>query len=345
MAFSTINKSTSFQNNILWTGDGLTGRAVNGVGFKPDAVFIKCRSNGDGHAEYDILRGANKRIAISETEDEATQTEGLQSFTADGFTLGTLNASNADGRTYVSWNWLANGAGVLNEVGDLDSTVSVNTTSKYSICSYTGNGASGATVGHGLGVKPSVILIKGRTVDDNWLMYHQYNGATKGLATDTSNAVATSTTYFNDTAPTADVFSLGNNGKCNTDGGTFIAYCFADLPGYFKAGTFVGNGNVNGTFVYTGFRPSFVIGKYNASTEDWFIFDDKRDPYNVNYHLLYGNVNNAEYTGASDRNDFLSNGFKMRTTDGKENANGARYIYLAFGQPIISNSGVCATAR
>ena len=347
MAYTTIDDPEAYFQTVIYNGDGNTGRSVTLPGdtdMQPDMVWIKCRTNNDAHADYDAVRGANKRIGINEADAEATQTEGLQSFTADGFTHGTLNAGNNASRTYVAWNWLANGTGSANTDGDLNSTVSVNTTSKFSICSYTGNGTSGATVGHGLGVTPSVVLIKGRSVTDDWLMYHQVNGATKGLATNNGNAVAVSTGYFNDTAPTANVFSLGNNGKCNTNGGTFIAYCFADVAGYFKAGSFTGNGSTDGTFVYTGFRPTFVIGKKNNGTEDWFIFDNKRDPYNVNYHLLYGNVNNAEYTSASDRNDFLSNGFKMRTTGSNVNS-AVTYVYAAFGQPIISNGGVCATAR
>ena len=355
MAYTDIDKPSDYFNTVLYSGTD-SAQSVTGVGFQPDWTWIKCRSHGGSasfeHVLTDAVRGANKTLTSDSTEAEATNnaTGYLNIFDSDGFTTASggtsIDAVGGIGRTYVAWNWLASNSTASNTDGSITSTVSANTTSGFSIVSYTGNGTSGATVGHGLGVAPSMIIEKGRSVTDDWLIYHKSLGATYGLALNNTTAAAASTGYWNDTAPTPSLFTIGNNGKVNTNGGTHIAYCFAEKPGYSKFGSYTGNGSTDGTFVYTGFKPAFVIGKRSSAVEDWFLFDSTRDTYNVNNKLLYPNGTNAEYTGVSARNDFLSNGFKMRIIDNKENGSGSTYIYMAFAEePFVTSTGIPGTAR
>ena len=356
MAYTTINKPSLQFNTLTYAGDGTSPRSVTGVGFQPDFVWIRNRTQAGDSGLYDSIRGAgNNKDLVSETTGAEGAGGGdgygyLSAFNSDGFSLtaGTVGSdiTNKSGSNYVTWNWKANGSGSSNNSGTITSTVSANTTSGFSIVTYTGNGTSGATVGHGLGVAPSMIIEKGRSVTDDWLIYHKSLGATYGLALNNTTAAATSTGYWNDTAPTSSVFSIGNNGKVNTSGGTHVAYCFAEVKGYSKFGSYTGNGNADGTFVYTGFKPAFVIMKRSDSADNWLMKDSVRDSYNLANKRLYPNQNAGEDTSVNGSIDILSNGFKQRGSDTLTNGSGGTYIYMAFAeQPLVGTNNVPATAR
>jgi hypothetical protein len=294
----------------------------------------------------DSVRGGTKYIISESTNAEGTLGV-AQLFTSTGMTISndaSANSLNSSASSKVSWGWKANGAGVANTAGTISSTVSANTTSGFSIVTYTGNGTSGATVGHGLGTAPSFIIQKGRSVVDDWLIYSKARTANNGLALNNTTAEAASSGYWNNTEPTSSVFSIGNNGKVNTSGGTHVAYCFAEVKGFSKFGSYVGNGNANGPFVYTGFKPAMVIAKRTDSTGNWRIRDNKRSANNVITDVLYPNTSASTIT--EDDHDFLSNGFKVRTTGPENNASGGTFIYMAFAEnPLVGTNNIPATAR
>jgi hypothetical protein len=349
MAYTTINKSSDYFNTKLYTGNGSAGNAITGVGFQPDWTWIKNRDAAYWHQTFDAVRGASAG-ALYTNETSAEDYGGgnlLASFDSDGFTVNTNAGCNANGQNLVAWNWKANGAGSANTAGTINSTVSVNTTSGFSIVTYTGNGTGGATVGHGLGVAPSMIIEKGRSVTDDWLIYHKSIGATKGLALNNTTAEAASSGYWNDTAPTSSLFTIGNNGKVNTNGGTHVAYCFAEKAGYSKFGSYTGTGDADGTFVYTGFKPAFILQKRtNSASTGWGIIDNTRSPFNVSQNMLLANSTAVEDTSSAPAVDFLSNGFKWRTADGWFNGGGDPHIFMAFAEaPLVGTNNIPATAR
>ena len=343
MSYTTINKSTEHFNTKLYTGNG-SARSITGVGFQPDWVWVKDRSDAQNHGLRDAVRGATKRLVSNDTAAENTQTQGLSSFDSDGFSLGTGVDVNANSDNYVSWNWKANGAGSANTDGSINSTVSANTTAGFSIVSYTGTG-SNASVGHGLGVAPSMIIVKSRSSTDWWICYHKTQGATKYIALNFSNAVATNSGIWNDTEPTSSVFSIGTNGGTNGNGNNYIAYCFAEKTGYSRFGSYVGNGNADGAFIHTGFKPKFVFLKNTTNGNRGVIYDNKRLGYNPNNYSLGADVNLAEESSSWTLIDTYSNGFKCRSTDGSQNASNNTYIYMAFGQSLVGTNNIPATAR
>jgi hypothetical protein len=348
MAYTTINKSTAHFNTKLYTGTG-SENAITGVGFQPDLTWIKNRDTTDWHRLQDAVRGATKELYSNANDDESTLAQSLKSFNTDGFTLGTLGEVNTSSENYASWNWKAGGGqGSSNTDGSINTTyTSVNTTAGFSISTYTGNGTAGATVGHGLGVVPSMIIVKIRSGDhNNWGVYHKSIGATKAMYLD-QNSAETTDGWMNNTAPTNQVFSLsgGNYGNVNTY--SYVAYCFAEKTGYSKFGTYTGNGNADGTFVYTGFKPAWIMIKRTDSTANWRMIDNKRNSYNILPRTLTASQNAAEYTGTDDfgNTDILSNGFKIRTSYAEANNSGGSYIYMAFGQSIVGSNNVPCTAR
>jgi len=341
-----INKSSDYFNTVLYTGNGTADRTVTGVGFQPQLLWIKERSNVSTHSLTDIVRGASKRLQCATTDAEFdTGTDNVKSFDSDGFTLGTGGQVNENTQTYVSWNWLANGTGASNTDGSITSTVSANTTSGFSIVSYTGTGSAG-TVGHGLGVAPRMIIVKLRSSTGNWQVYHQSLGNTKAIPLNTTDTTVTDSGFWNNTSPTSSVFSLGTGyaDNTNSNGGTYIAYCFAEKKGFSKFGSYTGNGNADGSFIFTGFSPSFVMVKNTSRSQDWTIHDIKRDTYNLGVNLLRPNLSNAEATfGAID---ILSNGFKARTDSAHINYSGDSYIYMAFAEsPLVGTNNIPAVAR
>jgi hypothetical protein len=342
MAYTTIKKPSDYFNTKLYTGNGTTDTAQTGVGFQPDWTWIKARSIGYDNNLFDVVRGSTKRLIANATTAETTQTEMIKSFDSDGFTLGNDAGVNANTETFASWNWLAdNTSGSSNTDGSITSTVSANTTSGFSIVSYTGTG-SNATVGHGLGVVPKMIIVKQRSGAGDWTVYNSNIGNTNFLRLNGTLASTPQSTYWNNTTPTSSVFSVGSAGDVNTSSGTHIAYCFAEKKGFSKFGSYTGNGNADGTFVYTGFKPAFVMGKATSGNENWFMNDNKRLGYNDKNYRLYPNLSNNE---ATDINmDILSNGFKLNSTNGNSNGSGITYIYMAFAEePLVGDNP--ATAR
>jgi len=343
MAYTTIDKGSKYFNTITYTGTGAS-LANTGVGFQPDWVWIKGRSGATDHGLYDAVRGVQKDLVSNATSAETTQTTGLTAFGSDGFTVGALAKLNTSAATYVAWNWLGANTTVSNTAGSITSTVSANTTSGFSIVSYTGTGVN-ATVGHGLGVAPSMMIIKKRNAITDWTVYTKVQGATKRLFLNSTSTGDTSSTTFNNTEPTSSLFSVGTNDYTNGSGGTYIAYCFAEVKGYSKFGSYTGNSSADGTFVYTGFTPAFLIFKSSSlGTTNWQLLDNKRNTFNPQNNHLRPNGSGAEFTNYPV--DFLSNGFKFRNTDGDNNQSGETYIYMAFASsPFTSSKGICATAR
>jgi len=337
-----INKATDYFNTVLYNGSAST-QNITGVNFQPDLVWIKTRSHAESHQLVDQVRGATKALMSNETSAEATYANGLSAFLSDGFTLpGGNNRYSDTGYTYVSWNWKAGGTGVSNTDGSITSTVSANTTSGFSIVKWTGTGANG-TIGHGLGVAPKMIIVKANAVKD-WMVGHNSMGWTKYINLNTTSASSTASTVWQDTAPTSSVFSVGSSSDVNTSSTSMIAYCFAEKKGFSKFGSYTGNGSADGTFVYTGFKPAFVIIKRTDDVHNWWIWDNKRDPSNLVDQYLYANLSNAE--GTDTWGDFLSNGFKLRMNFSSGNASGGTYIYMAFAEnPLVGTNNIPATAR
>jgi len=338
-----INKPSDYFNTVLYTGNAST-QSITGVGFQPDWVWVKDRTGANSHEVQDVVRGAGKGLLPNGTSAELTGRT-LYQFDSDGFSLdGTNTTSNVNGNNYVAWNWLAGSTASSNTDGDITSSVSANTTSGFSIVSYTGTG-SNATIGHGLGVRPSFIIVKVRDAVNSWPCQHISLGAGNRINLDSTAASASAPTFWNSTEPTSLVFSVGTEDITNNSGNTYIAYCFAEKKGFSKFGSYTGNGNTDGPFIYTGFKPAFLIIKQTNSANDWVTHDNKRDPYNGEVHYLHPNLSNAELTGGK-LVDFTSNGFKQRSTQGSHNASGSTYIYMAFAEnPLVGTNNIPATAR
>jgi len=348
MAYTTIDKPSDYFNTKLYTGNGST-QSITGVGFQPDATFFKQRTgspSSSGSQFYDVVRGATKYLSTHATNLEATQSNGLTSFDSDGFSIGNTTRINGNTENYVSWNWLASNTTASNSDGSITSTVSANTTAGFSIVSYTGNGSAGATVGHGLATTPAMVIVKNRSETYAWNCYHQSLGATKYILLNSTSASATGTTW-NDTAPTSSVFSIGSTSGVNKNTNNLIAYCFAEKKGYSKFGSYTGNGNADGTFVYTGFKPAWIMVKRTDSANNWTIQDSTRDPENPVFLYFSADDSDAEAgVIAEGQLDFLSNGFKLRQTYGSHNASGGTYIYMAFAEnPFVTSTGIPSCAR
>jgi len=348
MAYSTIIKPTDYFNPVTYTGNGSAGHSITGVGFQPDWVWIKTRADSNNHTIFDAVRGVTKRLRSNQTNAENTSS-GVTSFNSDGFTVGSDSAGNSG--TMVSWNWKANGQGSANTDGSINTTyTSANTTSGFSISTYTGNATTGATIGHGLGVAPAVVLVKRLNATSDWVMYHKGMGAPpKFIVLNTTAAEASSAGIFYNTAPTSSVFYVGDDGATNASGGTYVAYCFSQIQGYSKFGSYTGNGDSDGAFIYTGFSPAIIIAKKTSGGSDWIIWDNKRDGYNETLKRLYPNEAAPEENSTTQGVDFLSNGFKLRGTNSNAwNASGGAYIFMAFAEsPFVANSGesIPTTAR
>ena len=343
MAYTTINKSTDYFNTKLYTGNGST-QSITGVGFQPDWVWIKERSSTSSHALFDAIRGATIKLSSNNTDANNTSTADLTSFNSDGFTNGNSGAVNESGQTYASWNWKANGTGSANTDGSITSTVSVNTTAGFSIVKYAGSN-SNVTVGHGLGVAPKMILIKNLSSVTSWTVYHESIGNDKRLVLNTEGAQEGTNQFSFGTSPTSSVFALGGGyGDVCTSGADYIAYCFAEKQGFSKFNSYSGAGS-NLPFIYTGFKPAFVMIKRSDVSDNWNIFDNKRNEFNLTDKRLYPNSNSAELTASSVSLDLLSNGFKLRGTDSQINNSSGTYIYMCFRQSIVGSNNIPATAR
>jgi len=351
MAYTDIDDPSAYFQTAIYSGSNSLQAITNdgNSDLKPDWLWIKQRNGTENHMVVDSSRGVTKYLSTDSDVGEATVTSRVETLDTDGFTLnGASNPVNALGGTYVGWQWKANaGSTSSNTDGSITSTVQANTDAGFSIVQYTGTGTA-ATIGHGLGVAPAMYIVKNREqVGTNWVVFHKdltSNAYSLYLNDDStqSNAVG----YWNGTSPTSTVFSIKNtSGDVNTNTEDYVVYCFAEKQGYSKFGKYVGNGNANGAFVYTGFKPAFVMQKRTNDVGGWNMVDNKRNVFNVADRRLFANGNNAEST-TKTAFDFVSNGFKLRDSNTSLNASGSTYIYMAFAEnPFVTSTGIPTTAR
>jgi len=354
MAYTNIDDPSAHFQTTLYTGNN-TGGASNTItndgnsDLQPDWVWIKSRSGTSNHNCSDSSRGATKHLAQNITYQEEI-VSGITAYNSDGFTVGSNNDANLNGATFVAWQWKANGGTTAsNTDGNITSTVQSDTTAGFSIVTYTGNGTDNQTIGHGLGVQPSWWIVKRRdSTGDWWFGASSILGGTSNyLKLNTTAANAESNNIWGDSPTSSSVFRVSNNAGLNASSGTYVAYLFANKQGYSKFGKYVGNGNADGPFVYTGFKPAWIMCK-NATTagDNWEIRDNKRNDFNPQGKALYSNLDGAEYNATAIATDSLSNGFKVRATDHGLNESGQTYIYMAFAEnPFTTSTGIPATAR
>jgi len=342
MAFTSVDDPTIYFNTVLWTGTG-SSHAITGVGFQPDWVWIKNRVSGNSHHLYDVVRGTTKRLASNNGNTESTESGGLTAFGSDGFTLGNSGAVNGSSETYVGWNWIA-GTSFSNSAGangaDLASTGSFSRTAGFSIVTFTGNATANQQIYHGLNSVPKWMVLKNRTNSNNesWCVYHDRIGNTKKLTLNSTATPSTDVEFWQDTTPTSTVLTVGRQDAVNGSGNTHVVYCFSEIQGYSKFGTYVGNGNADGPFAFTGFKPAWVMVKATDASKSWYMFDNKRPGFNEIDLMLLADTNDTE---SSDAIDFLSNGFKLRTSGSGENGSGTNYVFMAFAEsPFVNSNGV-----
>jgi hypothetical protein len=337
---STIKKGNTVMDATLYTGTGATQSITNAGAFRPDLVWTKSRSSGALFNNLnDSVRGATRTLASNSTAAEDTTTLIFSAFNANGFSVGSDVSANQSGQTFVGWQWQAGqGSTSSNTSGTITSTVSVNATAGFSVLTWTGNGSAGATIGHSLGVAPKWIIVKRRNSSgDDWLHYHTSLGATQSIAFDTGAAI-TSSTRWNNTAPSSTLITLGTSTGVNGSGATYVAYCWAEIAGFSKFTSYASNNSVDGPFVYLGFRPKFVMIKPSTFADQWMIFDSSRNAANLTNNVLYPNLSNAEAVDANNCLDLLSNGFKIRGTGGSVNYLSNTYIVMAFAENPFKNS-------
>lgn len=325
-----VTKPSTVMDVSLWTGNGGTQSITLPGGFSPDFVWVKARSNAQDHYLFDVIRGGAGILRSNTTGAESTGTSYL-SFDSAGFS--SLNGLSSSGYTYAGWCWDAGTSTVTNTQGSITSQVRANASAGFSIVTYTGTGAN-ATIGHGLGVAPSLILVKTRSINYNWAVYHIATGNTQFLYLDQTAAASVNSTAWNNTSPTSSVFSVGSGTLMNAVSQTHVAYCFAPVAGYSVMGSYSGSGSSSGSFIYTGHRPRWVMIKRTDTTGSWYMFDSARNSYNTANGILYANTSDAEGIGTtSEYIDFLSNGFKLRGGPyAGLDASGGTYIYMALAE-------------
>jgi len=349
MAYISFQPKDHF-NTKIYTGNGANNHAITGVGFAPDFTWIKARANAYDHMLFDSLRGTaslRENLRTNSTDASDNDASNMKTLDSDGFTL-NLGGYVNNSVTFASWNWKANGQGSANTSGSINTTyTSANTTSGMSIIKYGGNGSAGATIGHGLGVAPKCVIIKRTDTTSNWIFGNGATGFDKFFYLNASDAITDNAGTFNDTAPSSTLITLGSWNDVNNSSGTYIAYAFAEKQGFSKFGEYLGNGNANGTFVYTGFKPAFVMIKRRDAGDNWNIFDNKRVGYNWSNYRLFANSSAVEETAESaQRIDILSNGFKLRDNETDANGNNNPYVYIAFAEaPLVGSNGLPCTAR
>ena len=353
MAYTTIDDPSKYFQTAIYTGNGGANHAITNGGnsdLQPDWVWIKNRDAADAHMIFDSSRGVTKRLSSDSTAAEVTDGDTLDAFQSDGFRVDADVKVNTNAEKYVGWQWKANGGTTTSNAAgangaDHASVFQADNTAGFSIVTYTSDSTSGDTIiKHGLSTAPTFMIHKSRSGSNIWWVYHKNLGNSGYVHLESGNGnQAGSTNVWRNTAPTSSVFKVGLNSIADSDE-TMVAYCFAQIQGYSKFGSYVGNGNVDGIFVYLGFKPAFVIQKQiNANGEYWMMKDSAREPFNQNDANIYPNATNVE--GDTNGIDLLSNGFKCRTTGAGSNASGATYIYMAFAkQPFVSSKGVPATA-
>jgi hypothetical protein len=353
MAYTTIDDPSAYFHIQLYTGTGSSQSITNDANagdFKPDWIWAKNRSDSAGHIAFDSTRGVNKNLTVNSTDAEATVTTQVTAFNTDGFTMGSNNGANGSSDNLVAWQWKANGGTTtsVSASGAVNAgTHQANTTAGFSIVTYTGEDNSGDTVTHGLGAVPHVIIVKNRTTGAHWAMYHHKNTSapeTDRLLLSATNVTGDYDNYWSDTAPTSSVFTVGTNGDTG-DADNYVAYCFTEIQGYSKFGSYEANGNDDGPFIYTGFKPAWILFKNIDNANNWVLHDNKRGAFNVNDEQLSPNTANEEATDSA-KMDFLSNGFKIRVDSQGVNNSGHTIIYMAFAEhPFVSSKGVPVTAK
>jgi hypothetical protein len=353
MAYTTIDDPSAYFQTDIYTGDGSTTQAQTFDGnsdMQPDMVWIKERSETRSHVLFDSIRGVTVQLNTNGDASDATVNDSLKVFGSDGYSVGPNNSTGKNTETYVAWGWKA-GTAFSNDasstsIGTIDSVGSASDTSGFSIVSFTGTGSNG-TIKHGLSTAPDLFIIKRRDDTNDWRIGSSaLDNFVKHINLNTTAAQSDLAVAFNSTGPTTSVFSVGTSVSTNASGGTYIAYCFSNIKGFSKAGKYIGNGNANGTFVYTGFKPAWILAKRLDSTSagNWQLVDNKRSPFNVAVNTLSPDVSDAEYTSETDI-DILSNGFKIRE-NAQINVDDSPYIYLAFAEsPLVTSTGVPTTAR
>ena len=353
MAYSTITKASDHFNTITYTGNGST-QALTGVGFQPDWVWLKSRSVAKDHMVFDAVRGVQKSIRTNQNVAEDNSSEYLTTFGTDGFTLGGNGKTNQNSATYAAWNWKAGTTSGITQGGAsiTPTGYSFNATAGFSIIKYTGTGST-ATIPHGLGVKPDLMIIKNLGATENWMVYHRAMDTSGSntpedyyLLLNSTNGRVDEATVWNDTAPTANVFTVGSHAAVNQSGNAHIAYCFRQVPGYSRIGSYIGNGNNDGPFVNCGFKPAFVIAKrINGTGYLWYLRDEVRSPINPMDQKIDVASSGAESNDGNNKIDFYSNGFKMRHSLGQSNENSYGYIFWSFGQALVGSNNIPVTAR
>jgi len=351
MAYTTVDNPELYFQTKLYAGTG-SAQSVTFDGsedMQPDWVWCKGRDVANLHALFDSVRGTGKALYSDRNNAEENQAQGVTAFNSDGFSMGTLGDLNASSKNFASWNWKA-GTSFSNDasstgVGTIDSTGSVSTAAGFSIISYSGTGSAG-TVAHGLGAVPKMIIVKSRSHAKDWTVYHSYLGNTKWIELNATTAEQSSSNRWNNTSPTSSVFTVATDSSVNASGYTYIAYCFSEIKGYSKFGSYTGNGNADGPMIVTGMRPAWVlVKKSSAAGDNWNLFDNKRNSFNPVGKGLFPDDSAAEYDYTASF-DFLSNGFKLRDTSGARNANGATFIYMAFAEsPFVNSNGVPNKSR
>ena len=353
MAYTDIDDPSAYFQNLIYNGNTSSNRALTFDGnsnLQPDFSWVKCRSNATNHQLIDSVRGVTKQLNSNLSNAETTDSTLFKSFDTNGITVGGGGTINDNGRTFASWNWKA-GTSFTNDasatgIGSIDSTGSVNTTSGFSIITYTGTG-SAATVAHGLGVAPKMIINRTISASKDWITYHASLGATKFVELNTTDAAATSSDKFNNTEPTSTVFSIESSSQNNTSGGTCLAYIFAEKKGYSKFFSYEGNSNVNGSYIHLGFSAAFIMVKPVDAADNWVMFDNKRLGFNSStspYNFAGANNSNVETTDTGQI-DITSSGFKIRNSGGTVNKS-STYIGMAFAaSPFVTSSGIPNTAK
>jgi len=347
MAYTTIDKSSLHMDTKLYTGNAGT-KSITSLGFEPSMVWFKSRTNADTHAIFDSVRGVTKRLIPDNNTAEGTQSNGLTHFLSNGFTVGDAGIVNQS-HNYASWNWKAGTAVSGNTTGSgtyKTYTGSVNTTSGFSIIRYTGNGSAGHTIPHHLGVAPTFRITKNTSIAD-WACYMEVLGNTKEMKLSTNALAGTTTNYWNSTSPNTTNFTLGTNGITNANNENYISYNFAPKQGFCSIGQYRGNGNADGSFIFTGHKPSWIMIKRTDANNQWIMLNDKMSLYNNNTgDELYADSSAVQNSFVDGGADFLSNGFKLRGTNGSVNLNGGSYIYMVFAEaPLVGTNNIPANAR
>ena len=345
MAYSTIDDPTLYFNTVLYAGTG-SEQTVSGVNFSPGLTWLKSRSNGQPNVLSDSVRGGNKQLYSADTQAETTYGQYLKSFNSDGFVLGTDSGINQSSQTFVSWNWKAGGSASNNTDGNKTISLSVNTTAGFSVGTYAGTGQD-STIGHGLGAVPDWLMIKNRSSGSRkWQLWHNgLTGTNKYLAIDRSDAELTDSASWDNTAHSNTVWNTYGSGEANQNGENFVCYAWTSIQGFSKFGSYTGNANADGPFIYTGFKPAWIMTKQINGGSSWIVHDNKRDP--INAVTEYFTVEEPDAAGTlANSFDLCSNGFKVRTSNGDRNSSGDSFAYWAFAEsPLVNSEGIPNNAR